>query len=77
MQVYEGYVENGRFYPIGITLRTKSRQRAILTILNEPPITTPITPFYQLMNEAGKDPALLARTLECQEDFTFVEMGEW
>ena len=36
MQAYEGYVENGRFYPIGLLTRIAGRQRAILTVLDEP-----------------------------------------
>ena len=35
MQAYEGYVENGRFYPTGLLARVTGRQRAILTVLDE------------------------------------------
>ena len=36
MQTYEGYVENGRFFPIGSNLTVTGRRRAFVTILNEP-----------------------------------------
>jgi len=36
MEAHEGYVENGRFYPIGIGLLVKGRRRAFITILDEP-----------------------------------------
>ena len=32
-QVYEGYFENGQFYPVGKTVRTRKRMRAMLTVL--------------------------------------------
>ncbi len=36
MQAYEGYWENGQFYPVGQTTKTPGRLRAFLTILDEP-----------------------------------------
>jgi len=36
MQTYEGYVENGQFFPIGSNLSVTGRRRAFVTILNEP-----------------------------------------
>ena len=36
MQTYEGYVEDGRFFPIGSGLSVAGRRRAFVTILNEP-----------------------------------------
>jgi len=36
MQACEGYVENGRFYPIGTLALTSIRLRAFLTVLDEP-----------------------------------------
>ena len=35
MQAYEGYLENGRFYPIGQSMKIQGRQRVILTVLGE------------------------------------------
>ena len=35
MQTYEGYVEDGKFFPIGLMKRTGPR-RAFLTVLDEP-----------------------------------------
>ena len=36
MQAYEGYWENGQFYPVGKTKKTPGRLRAFLTVLDEP-----------------------------------------
>ncbi len=36
MQAYEGYWENGQFYPVGNTAKTPGRRRAFLTVLDEP-----------------------------------------
>jgi len=36
MQTYEGYVENGRFFPVGGSLSVTGRRRAFVTVLNEP-----------------------------------------
>jgi len=36
LQAYEGYLEDGKFHPIGQPLRKQGRQRAILTLLHEP-----------------------------------------
>lgn len=36
MQAYEGYLEDGRFYPIGQPVKIKGRHRVILTVLDEP-----------------------------------------
>ena len=35
MQAYEGYFENGQFYPIGQTVHIKGRKRAIINILDD------------------------------------------
>ena len=42
MQAYEGYVEDGRFYPIGQPIQTTERRRAFLTVLDEPAKSTEI-----------------------------------
>ena len=36
LQAYEGYLENGRFYPSKQPMRKMGKVRAILTILEEP-----------------------------------------
>ena len=36
MRACEGYVENGKFHPIGHLLKSPDKLRAILTILDEP-----------------------------------------
>ena len=36
LQTYEGYMENGQFFPIGLTPSVTGRKRAFVTILNEP-----------------------------------------
>lgn len=36
LEAYEGFLEKGRFYPIGTSLSIQGRRRAILTILDEP-----------------------------------------
>ena len=80
MHACEGYIENGRFYPIGYSLSGICRQRAILTILDEQ-VTLPLSPTYsQLMSEAGCDEEFLSRTFTCQEDFELVDsevLGQW
>ena len=35
LQTYEGYFEDGRFYPIG-SVNIQSRRRVLITVLNEP-----------------------------------------
>ncbi|MCL2544729.1 MAG: hypothetical protein FWE77_02290 [Clostridia bacterium] len=35
MQAYEGYIEDGRFYPIGQPFEIPGRRRVILTVLDE------------------------------------------
>jgi len=36
LQAFEGFWENGNFYSAGQPIRIKGRQRAILTLLDEP-----------------------------------------
>ena len=36
LQAYEGYIENGRFYPLGQPLDIQGRRRAIITVFDEP-----------------------------------------
>ena len=36
MQEYEGFIENGQFYPIGVSTRIIGRRKVIVTVLDEP-----------------------------------------
>ena len=36
MQAYEGYMENGQFFPAGQPVKMPGRRRVILTVLDEP-----------------------------------------
>jgi len=38
MQAYEGYFENGHFYPAGQTMRITGRRKVIMTVLDEPAV---------------------------------------
>lgn len=44
MQAYEGYIENGRFYPMGQSFELQGRRRVIVTVLDEvvPEIREPL-----------------------------------
>ena len=35
MQAYEGYFENGQFYPAGQTMRVTGRRRAVISIFDD------------------------------------------
>jgi len=35
LQAYEGYLEQGRFYPIGPQISIQGRRRVIMTVLDE------------------------------------------
>jgi len=37
VQAFEGYIENGRLYPVGLPAGITGRRKAIITILDEPP----------------------------------------
>ena len=43
MQAYEGYFENGRFYPASAKVRIPERRRAFVMILDEPVKSKPGT----------------------------------
>ena len=73
MQVCEGYIENGQFHPINFPLHNIGRQRAILTILNEPPSIQSKPSYNQFMKEAARDQRFTTRTLECQNDFEIAD----
>ena len=36
LQAYEGYLEKGRFYPLGPSVSIQGRRRVIITLLDEP-----------------------------------------
>ena len=36
LQAYEGYLEEGCFYPIGSPVKLKGRRRVIVTLLDDP-----------------------------------------
>jgi len=36
MQTYEGFIENGQFYPIGMPAHITGRHRVIMTVIDEP-----------------------------------------
>jgi predicted secreted Zn-dependent protease len=36
MQAYEGYLENGRFFPLGVQTNISGRRKVILTVIDEP-----------------------------------------
>jgi len=36
MQAYEGYLENGRFFPIGPIAHIVGRRKVIMTVIDEP-----------------------------------------
>jgi len=36
MESYEGFYEDGRFYPVGQTINIKGRRRVKLTVVEEP-----------------------------------------
>ena len=36
LQAYEGYLENGRFYPVGSPVNIEGRRRVIVTVLDKP-----------------------------------------
>ena len=48
MQAYEGYFENGRFYPAEQTMRVTGRRRAVISIFDEEGTATQIRSQKQL-----------------------------
>jgi hypothetical protein len=60
VQAFEGYWENGRFYPLGQTVRKAGRLRAILTVLNEPVIDRTVSgePCIEWLNRLNEAIAL-------------------
>ena len=69
LQAYEGYLEKGRFYPIGQQINKQGRCRAIITLLNEPTPKQDETPkaaawreFFETVNASDEEiPETFAR----------------
>lgn len=79
MRAYEGYFEDGQFYPIGRTLRVTERRRAIITILDEPVRDKPDTwaELFKLTAEMTEDEKPRFEDFpRCQIDRTLVDFGE-
>ena len=54
MQVVEGYVENGQFFPIDHIACLQGRRRAIITILDEPSREETIAEQLSAMHEMDR-----------------------
>ena len=51
LQAYEGYLDKGRFYPSGPSVRIQGRRRVIVTVLDEPTPEQKETPQAQAWRE--------------------------
>ena len=63
VQAFEGYWENGQFYPLGQMASKTGKLRAILTVLNEPVRdinTAPGEPYTEWLNRLNEAIALSA-----------------
>ena len=73
---YEGYVENGRFYPKGTLAKLPGRFRAVLTVVLENPIQEApktnslewLDELRRLLDESGDEKL-------CMEDFPRMDFG--
>jgi hypothetical protein len=63
MQACEGYVENGRFYPLGALSLTSMRLRAFLTVLDEP-VRSPIAGSVSLRSSDSGQESIEGRLKE-------------
>ena len=61
-QAYEGYLDNGQFYPIGPPINVQGRCRVIITVLDEPAPEQKETPqaaawreFFEAVNAASDE----------------------
>ena len=65
-QAYDGYVENGRFYPKNTLVRLPGRFRAVLTILDVPTTEETTTNWadelHRMIMDSGDEKL-------CKEDF--------
>ena len=78
-QVYEGYYENGQFYPTGHPVKIKQRHRALLTLL---PMKNNAEPSVHHDDESAQDwlddffRLLGTATAELnEEDFPRMDLG--
>lgn len=62
MQAYEGYFENGHFFPIGQTVSIQGRRRVVMTVLDDSaPEQTETTQakawreFFETVNASGEE----------------------
>jgi len=55
MQAYEGYFENGLFYPIGAHVSIHGRRRVIITVLDEPVSGSNETPQPNMLDFERND----------------------
>ena len=62
LQAYEGFLDKGRFYPLGPSVRIQGRRRVIVTVLDEPATDQNETPqavawreFFETVNASGEE----------------------
>ena len=62
LKAYEGYLEKGRFYPLGAPLSIQGRRRVIVTVLDEPAPEQKGTSqaqawreFFETVNASGEE----------------------
>ena len=62
LQAYEGYLERGRFYPIGPPINVQGRRRVIVTVLDElmpqqkeTQQATAWREFFEAVNASGEE----------------------
>jgi len=69
MEAYEGYFEDGQFFPIGRTISIQGRRRVILTLVDDPMPEQTETPqaktwreFFEAINASDEEiPSSLER----------------
>jgi hypothetical protein len=79
MQAYEGYFENGQFYPVGRNIRIPERRRTFVTVLDEPTRDKPDTwdELFKLTASMTEDEKPRFEDFpRCQNDRTLVDFGE-
>ena len=77
VQAYEGYFENGRFYPTGQKISLPERQRAFVTILDEPARAASMPDTKDYANDQELRMAWLERldkliTLSADEELIYI-----
>ena len=62
MEAYEGYYEDGRFYPVGQTITIKGRRRVRMTVIEEPVTeqkettqAAALREFYETVNTSSEE----------------------